>query len=326
MSRQSRNLPFCLTVFGARVVLELSIVDDPRHHAASRFRWDSSERYCGRIRVQAYSGRGSAGNCGGSGTLGHFSKVRVGQFWQAPKSIPFYNDFSQSQYAGKPLTVGENESQNWVQNHQHLQATYLTWLLADFHSNMFPLMKAYRYFNSIGPAGTGFWVARTGRETKDSRIHRVGYEPRILSSPKSRNLRGRRSERRQLLGRGADARLNRSIFRQPLAMPTTHATILPLARSLTRGRDDECHAQRRGCSAILVWPFADQRPDSVRNASGPATMVIVHTAAASLPFSVTIQQAGAALFTIGNNRAAAIDASDGSVNGPAHPPARWKCI
>jgi hypothetical protein len=68
---------------------------------------------------------------------------------------PFYNDFSKKEY-GKPMLLGENGSQNWIQNNQELQWTYLQAILSDFKSNLFPQLKAYNYFDSTGPAGS--WV------------------------------------------------------------------------------------------------------------------------------------------------------------------------
>jgi len=67
----------------------------------------------------------------------------------------FYSDFSQSQYGGKPLMVGENGSQGFALNNMELQSTYLQGLLADIQANRYPLLKAYDYFDS---AGNGGWV------------------------------------------------------------------------------------------------------------------------------------------------------------------------
>jgi hypothetical protein len=69
---------------------------------------------------------------------------------------PFYNDFSEPQYGGKPMLIGENGSQNWSRNNQELQWTYLQGLLSDVQSNLYPLLKAYSYFDSSGSAGS--WV------------------------------------------------------------------------------------------------------------------------------------------------------------------------
>ncbi|HYL78622.1 MAG TPA: glycosyl hydrolase [Bryobacteraceae bacterium] len=69
---------------------------------------------------------------------------------------PFYSDFSQAQYAGKPLMVGENGSQNWSEHSQEFQAAYLQGLLSDLQENRFPQLKAYCYFDSAGQHGS--WI------------------------------------------------------------------------------------------------------------------------------------------------------------------------
>jgi len=68
----------------------------------------------------------------------------------------FYTDFSKSQYGNKPLMVGENGSQNFVQNNTELQWTYLQGLLSDLQANHYPQLKAYCYFDAAGSAGS--WV------------------------------------------------------------------------------------------------------------------------------------------------------------------------
>jgi hypothetical protein len=68
----------------------------------------------------------------------------------------FYTDFSDSQYGNKPLMVGENGSQNFVQNSSELQWTYLQGLLADVQANRYPLFKGYDYFDAVGTNGS--WV------------------------------------------------------------------------------------------------------------------------------------------------------------------------
>jgi len=64
----------------------------------------------------------------------------------------FYSDFSVGEYAGKPLMVGENGSQNFSTNNMELQAPYLQGLLTDVLGGEFPLLKAYDYFDAPGNA------------------------------------------------------------------------------------------------------------------------------------------------------------------------------
>ena len=63
----------------------------------------------------------------------------------------FYSDFSQSQYGGKPLMVGENGSQDYAQFNAELQWSYLQGVLADAKANRYPLLKAYDYFDAGTP-------------------------------------------------------------------------------------------------------------------------------------------------------------------------------
>jgi uncharacterized protein (TIGR03437 family) len=67
----------------------------------------------------------------------------------------FYNDFSQSQYAGKLLMVGENGSPNYSQYSVEAQAAYLQGVLAAIQANRYPLLKAYNYFDSQGTDNKG---------------------------------------------------------------------------------------------------------------------------------------------------------------------------
>ena len=62
----------------------------------------------------------------------------------------FYNDFSLSQYGGKPLMVGENGSPNYSQYTVEAQSTYLQGVVAAVQANRYPLLKAYDYFDSQG--------------------------------------------------------------------------------------------------------------------------------------------------------------------------------
>ena len=62
----------------------------------------------------------------------------------------FYNDFSQSQYGGMPLMVGENGSPNYSQYSVEAQATYLQGVVAAIQANRYPMLKAYNYFDSQG--------------------------------------------------------------------------------------------------------------------------------------------------------------------------------
>ncbi len=62
----------------------------------------------------------------------------------------FYNDFSQSKYAGKPLMAGENGSFNYSMNNLETQAPYLQGVLAAMQNNRYPLLKAYDYFDGGG--------------------------------------------------------------------------------------------------------------------------------------------------------------------------------
>ncbi len=68
---------------------------------------------------------------------------------------PFYSDFSQSQYANKPLMVGENGSPNFAQNSVELQAAYLQGVLSVVETNRYPLLKAYDYFDASGADAQG---------------------------------------------------------------------------------------------------------------------------------------------------------------------------
>lgn len=68
----------------------------------------------------------------------------------------FYSDFTTSRFESKPLMVGENGAQNFVQNNSELQWTYLQGLLSDVQANRYPLLKAYDYFDSVGTNGS--WV------------------------------------------------------------------------------------------------------------------------------------------------------------------------
>lgn len=62
----------------------------------------------------------------------------------------FYSDFTQSQYASKPLMVGENGSPNFSQYGVEAQATYLQGALSAIQANRYPMLKAYNYFDSQG--------------------------------------------------------------------------------------------------------------------------------------------------------------------------------
>ena len=68
----------------------------------------------------------------------------------------FYTDFSEPQYGHKPMMVGENASYNYSQYGMELQWTYLQGLLADVQAGMYPLLKGYCYFDSVGQNGD--WV------------------------------------------------------------------------------------------------------------------------------------------------------------------------
>jgi len=65
---------------------------------------------------------------------------------------PFYSDFTQPAFAGKPLMVGENGSPNFAMQNEEVQDTYLAVgpnsLLADFQRKLYPRLKAYDYFDS----------------------------------------------------------------------------------------------------------------------------------------------------------------------------------
>ena len=67
----------------------------------------------------------------------------------------FYNDFSQSQYGGKPLMVGENGSPDYSQYSVEAQAPYLQGVLAAIQANRYPMLKAYDYFDSQGTDNKG---------------------------------------------------------------------------------------------------------------------------------------------------------------------------
>lgn len=67
----------------------------------------------------------------------------------------FYNDFSQSQYGGKPLMVGENGSPNYSQYSAEAQAPYLQGVLATIQAQRYPMLKAYDYFDSQGTDNKG---------------------------------------------------------------------------------------------------------------------------------------------------------------------------
>ena len=67
----------------------------------------------------------------------------------------FYSDFSQAQFGGKPLMVGESGSLNFSQNGVETQAAYLRSLLAAMQANRYPLLKAYDYFDSAGTDSKG---------------------------------------------------------------------------------------------------------------------------------------------------------------------------
>ncbi len=69
----------------------------------------------------------------------------------------FYSDFSASQFGNKPLMVGENGAEGFSINNSEIQAGYLQGLLTDVKSGMYPLLKAYDYFDSPGNAPNN-WV------------------------------------------------------------------------------------------------------------------------------------------------------------------------
>ena len=87
---------------------------------------------------------------------GYVDWIAVDTYWRDPTSTftsdfdQFYNDFSQSQYAGKPTIVGENGAPNYSINNAETQASYLATVLAALTSNRYPLLKAYDYFDSGG--------------------------------------------------------------------------------------------------------------------------------------------------------------------------------
>ena len=68
----------------------------------------------------------------------------------------FYSNFSTGQYGDKPLMVGENGSQGFVQNNVELQKIYLQGLLSEVQAGRYPLLKAYDYFDAGGSNGS--WV------------------------------------------------------------------------------------------------------------------------------------------------------------------------
>jgi hypothetical protein len=70
----------------------------------------------------------------------------------------FYSDFSQDQYGHKPLMVGENASPNFTVHNLELQSTYLQGLLADVQAGLYPLLKAYCYFDSHPTGKTDNWI------------------------------------------------------------------------------------------------------------------------------------------------------------------------
>jgi endoglucanase len=72
----------------------------------------------------------------------------------------FYNDFSASQYGGKPLMVGENAAANESIYNAELQPAYLNGIVADLKANLYPLLKAYDYFDAPGNAPND-WVLDT---------------------------------------------------------------------------------------------------------------------------------------------------------------------
>jgi len=71
----------------------------------------------------------------------------------------FYNDFTQSQFSGKPLMLGENGSANYSQYSVEAQAAYLQGVLAAIQANRYPTLKAYNYFDSQGTDTKGNFVS-----------------------------------------------------------------------------------------------------------------------------------------------------------------------
>ena len=67
----------------------------------------------------------------------------------------FYQDFSQSQYGGKPIIVGENGAPNFSVGNAELQAAYLQDAAAQITANRYPLLKAYDYFDGQGVDAAG---------------------------------------------------------------------------------------------------------------------------------------------------------------------------
>jgi len=62
----------------------------------------------------------------------------------------FYTDFTQPEYGGKPLMVGENGSPSYPQPGvtSEMQEPYLGTLLTAVEANLYPQLKAYCYFDS----------------------------------------------------------------------------------------------------------------------------------------------------------------------------------
>ena len=75
----------------------------------------------------------------------------------------FYSDFSQGQYGGKPLMVGENGAADSATYGMETQQSYLQGVLADLQANKYPLLKAYDYFDSDGTVTktSGNWALDT---------------------------------------------------------------------------------------------------------------------------------------------------------------------
>jgi uncharacterized protein (TIGR03437 family) len=74
----------------------------------------------------------------------------------------FYSDFSQSQFGGKPLMVGENGAPNIAINNAEIQQAYLQSVLSAVQSNRYPLLKAYDYFSATDIDKTSNWILDAG--------------------------------------------------------------------------------------------------------------------------------------------------------------------
>jgi len=227
---------------------------------------------------------------------------------------PFYSDFSQPQYAGKPLFVGENGSQNWIQNNQELQKSYLEGLLTDLKTNQFPQLKGYCYFDSVGNKGSWVLDDHNGQGNGGLAAFAVMAASAVFSPPAI------------LLAANAEGE-------GPTIAPNTWVEIkgLNLAGNtrIWQASDfindqmptqlDKVSATVNGKNSFVYYISPTQinvltPPDEI---SGPVRVAVNNSNAMAAEFTAQAQGLSPSFFVFSDNQHVAATHADGSLLGPA---------